>query len=207
LLSHFHSYGPARGGLFVIVYPMERRRYALDAASHSFISSAGRITMSNVQDMKPGADALGELAARVKSLHADVVAAGKNVVRKAIEAGVALIDAKRQVGHGNWLRWLRDNCELSERTAEVYMECARNRQKLEAIIAGAANMTLAQALRKIKHKLDKDGDGAMGKYEKARVALIKKLAELPPEDVEDAAQRTITELQKAVAAMKPAKAA
>jgi hypothetical protein len=56
-------------------------------------------------------------------------------------------------------------------------------------------------------KPDKDGDGAMGKYEKARVALIKKLAELPPEDVEDAAQRTITELQEAMAAMKPAKAA
>jgi Protein of unknown function (DUF3102) len=136
-----------------------------------------------------------------------VLDAGKNVVRKAIEAGVALIDAKRQVGHGNWLRWLKDNCELSERTAEVYMECARNRQKLEDIIAGAANMTLAQSLRKIKPKLDKSNDGAMGKYEKARVALIKKLAELPPEDVEDAAQRTITELQAAVAAMKPAKAA
>src|SRR5262249_39815837 len=136
------------------------------------------------------ADPLADLATRIKSLHAEVLDAGKNVVRKAIEAGVALIDAKRQVGHGNWLRWLRENCELSEPTAEVYMECARNRQKLEAIIAGAANMTLAQALREIKPKLDKGNDGAMGKYEKARAALIKKLAELPPEDVEDAAQRT-----------------
>jgi hypothetical protein len=163
--------------------------------------------MAEPTALKPNADPLADLATRIKSLHAQVLDAGKNVVRKAIEAGVALIDAKRQVGHGNWLRWLRDNCELSERTAEVYMECARNRQKLEAIIAGAANMTLAKALREIKPNLDKGNDGAMGKYEKARAALIKKLAELPPEDVEDAAQRTITELQEAVAAMKPAKAA
>jgi hypothetical protein len=163
--------------------------------------------MADTVTLKPGADALGELAIRIKSLHAQVLDAGRNVVRRAIEAGMALLDAKRQVGHGGWLRWLKDNCELSERTAEVYMECARNRQKLEAIIAGAANMTLAQALREIKPKSDRGGDGAMGKYEKARVALIKKLAELPPEDVEDAAQRTITELQAVVASVKPAKAA
>jgi Protein of unknown function (DUF3102) len=153
------------------------------------------------------ADALTDLAAKIKTLHAQALDAGKNVVRKAIDAGMALIEAKRQVGHGGWLRWLKENCELSGRTAEDYMKCARNRQKLEAIIAAAANMTLGQALREIKQKPDKDGDGAMGKYEKARVALIKKLAELPPEDVEDAAQRTITELQEAMAAMKPAKAA
>jgi hypothetical protein len=162
------------------------------------------MTMTDIAKSNTG---LEDLATRIKTAHRAVRDAAKNIVREAITAGVALIDAKRQVGHGNWLRWLRDNCELSERAAEVYVECARNRQKLEAIIAGAANMTLAQALREIKPKLDKGNDGAMGKYEKARAALIKKLAKLPPEDVEDAAQRTITELQEAMAVMKPAKAA
>jgi hypothetical protein len=162
---------------------------------------------SNVTDMKSAVDPLGELATRIKSLHSQIVDAGKNVIRKAIDAGNALIDAKRQVGHGNWLKWLKDNCELSDRTAEVYMTCARNRPRLEAIIAGAANMTLAAALREIKPTQDRAVDGAMGKYEKARVALIKKLSALPPEDVEDAAQRTITELQAVVAAVRPAKAA
>jgi Protein of unknown function (DUF3102) len=159
------------------------------------------VTMSNVADLKT--DPLADLATRIKSLHAQVVDAGKNVVRKAIDAGLALIEAKRQVGHGQWLKWLKENCELSERTAEVYMECARNRQRLEPIIAVAANMTLSQALRQIRPKPDKGNDGAMGKYEKARVALIKKLGALPIEDVEDAAQRTIAELQGLVAAVKP----
>ena len=163
--------------------------------------------MAEPTALKPNADPLADLATRIKSLHAQVLDAGKNVVRKAIEAGVALIDAKRQVGHGNWLRWLRDNCELSERTAEVYMECARNRQKLEAIIATAANMTLAAALREIKPTSDRAEDGAMGKYEKARIALIKKLSALAPDDIEEAAERTVRELQAVVAAVRPAKAA
>jgi len=55
----------------------------------------------------------------------------KNIVRKAIDAGEALLDVKRQVGHGNFRRWVKDNCAISERTAEVYMECWRNRQKAE----------------------------------------------------------------------------
>jgi len=163
--------------------------------------------MSNVQDMKPTADALGELATRIKSLHAAVIESGKNTVRKAIDAGVALIEAKKQVDHGQWLKWLKQNCELSDRTAEVYMTCARNRQKLEAIIAAAANMTLAAALREIKPTSDRAEDGAMGKYEKARIALIKKLSALAPDDIEEAAERTVRELQAVVAAVRPAKAA
>jgi len=163
--------------------------------------------MADTVQLKSG-DPLADLATRIKSLHAQVLDAGKNVVRKAIEAGVALIDAKRQVGHGNWLKWLKENCELSERTAELYMECARNRQKLEAIIAAAANMTLAQALRKIKPTRGGSGDeGALGKYQKAQASLIKKLRGLEPDDVEEAAQRTIAELNGVVVTMKPAKAA
>ena len=124
---------------------------------------------SNVTDMKSAGDPLADLVTRIKSLHSQVIENGKNVIRKAIDAGNALIDAKRQVGHGNWLKWLKENCELSDRTAEVYMTCARNRQRLETIIAAAANMTLAQALREIKPSKPDKGDGAMSKYNKASV--------------------------------------
>jgi hypothetical protein len=164
--------------------------------------------MADTVQLKPSPDALTDLATRIRSLHAQVLDHGKNVVRKAIDAGTGLIDAKRQVGHGNWLRWLKENCELSERTSEVYMECARNRQKLESKIATAANMTLHQALREIKPTRGGSGDeGALGKYQKAQASLIKKLRGLEPDDVEEAAQRTIAELNGVVAAMKPAKAA
>jgi hypothetical protein len=163
--------------------------------------------MSNVAEIPQKSDGLAELAAKVKSLHAAVIDAGKNVVRNAISAGVALIEAKKQVGHGQWLKWLKENCELSDRTAEVYMTCARNRQRLEVIIATAANMTLSAALREIKPTSDKGKDGVLGQYEKAQTSLIKKLHRLEVDDVESAAQRTIAELNAVVASVRPAKAA
>jgi hypothetical protein len=40
-------------------------------------------------------------------------------------AGEMLIEAKDQVGHGGWSRWLTKNFDLSIRTAQVYMRWAR----------------------------------------------------------------------------------
>jgi hypothetical protein len=146
---------------------------------------------------------LTDLAAKIKTLHSQVVDAGKGVVRKAIDAGLALIQAKAQVPHGSWLKWLKDNCSLSERTAEDYMAIARNRQKAEAIIATVANMTLGQVLRNIKGKSEAAGGaGSLSRYEKAQTALIKSLGKLPSEDVVEAAESTIDALQRVLAEKK-----
>jgi hypothetical protein len=52
-------------------------------------------------------------------------------LRRSIENGIAagelLIEAKAQLRHGQWLPWLQDNCNLSERTAQLYMRLAKNR--------------------------------------------------------------------------------
>jgi hypothetical protein len=45
-----------------------------------------------------------------------------------LTAGDLLLEAKAQVGHGQWLRWLRDRCGVSDRIARLYMRLARNRQ-------------------------------------------------------------------------------
>jgi Protein of unknown function (DUF3102) len=44
-------------------------------------------------------------------------------------AGEMLIEAKDQVGHGAWGRWLTKNFELSGRTAQVYMRWAREQKR------------------------------------------------------------------------------
>jgi hypothetical protein len=44
------------------------------------------------------------------------------------EAGVLLIEAKRQLRHGEWSGWLKDNFHLSARTARTYMQAAEARQ-------------------------------------------------------------------------------
>lgn len=90
---------------------------------------------------------LPALAERFRHEHAACEAAGRQTIEHAIAAGNILIEAKSVVGHGNWLPWLRDNCHVSERTAQQYMRVARNQDQLQKR-NGAADLSLrdAQAL-------------------------------------------------------------
>lgn len=45
-------------------------------------------------------------------------------------AGEMLIEAKGQIGHGGWSRWLTKNFDLSERTARAYMQWAREHDQI-----------------------------------------------------------------------------
>jgi hypothetical protein len=64
-------------------------------------------------------NSLTDLAARIKTGHAEVLEASKNVVVRAIAVGTDLIAAKKSpdMKHGMWLPWLRDNCNVTERHA------------------------------------------------------------------------------------------
>lgn len=68
---------------------------------------------------------LAALAADIRSAHTGVRDAAKTAAEKAIEAGRALIEAKGLLKHGQWLPWLKEHCQLSERTAQLYMHIAR----------------------------------------------------------------------------------
>jgi len=57
---------------------------------------------------------------------------------------------RRKPPHGNWLAWLKRECDLSEDKAERYMQIARGRAKLEANSARLRNLSLSNALRVIK---------------------------------------------------------
>jgi hypothetical protein len=168
--------------------------------------------MSTIQEMKPtGEIGLPELATRIKTLHGDVIGAGKTIIQKAMEAGDALIRAKRNpvMKHGEWLPWLKENCGVSERRAQHYMKLAANRSKIEAAMKNepGADFSLKWALGQLKETDGDGGDGVLGQYEKAHTALIKRLRALDADDVQAAVERTITELNAVVGAMKPAKAA
>jgi hypothetical protein len=61
-----------------------------------------------------------------------------------------------------------------------------------------------KALKLIESKPDTDdGTGPGSKYAKTQEALIKRLHDLLPDEVEAAAQQTIGELEKVVAVIKP----
>ena len=65
------------------------------------------------------------LAAEIRLAHAGVEAAAKVAGQRAIEAGTALIEAKALLKHGEWLPWLKEHCQISERTAQLYMKIVR----------------------------------------------------------------------------------
>jgi hypothetical protein len=66
-----------------------------------------------------------KLATQIREHHKAV----RSAILHAIEAGKLLIEAKaevrKQFGHGYWLDWLEQNCEMSERTAQDYMRIAK----------------------------------------------------------------------------------
>jgi hypothetical protein len=93
-----------------------------------------------------GSNWLAELAARIKQEHETVSAALTDSLRHAIEAGELLQEAKKQVPHGGWRPWLAQHCTISERTAQLYMRCAKNRTVIENQIRnGVADLSLNEA--------------------------------------------------------------
>src|SRR4029077_15336972 len=90
-------------------------------------------------------NSLVDLAAKVKAEHTAVDAALKESVAHAIKAGELLIEAKALLKHGQWLPWLAEHCSISDRSAQLYMRIAKNREMVEAQIRnGAADLSLNQ---------------------------------------------------------------
>lgn len=98
---------------------------------------------------KAGGPSLADLAARIRDKHQAAAAALKNAVAHAISAGNLLLEAKKQMNHGEWLPWLQDNCDIPERTAQAYMRLARMPlEKRNAV----ADLPLREALSAIRSR-------------------------------------------------------
>jgi hypothetical protein len=60
-------------------------------------------------------------AEEINSLHKDVFEAIKLGLDGAIRIGKLLTECKKEVGHGGWMRWMKDNLTFSQQTANNYM--------------------------------------------------------------------------------------
>ena len=60
-----------------------------------------------------------------------------------IEIGKRLLEAKAQLGHGEWLPWLREKVDISERRAQDFMRIAREYSKSAEIADLGASKALA----------------------------------------------------------------
>ena len=73
-----------------------------------------------------------------------VQAGTRNALRAALDAGDALIAAQDRVADGRWTRWLKENCFISARTAQLFMQLARHRDEIEAATARVADLSFAR---------------------------------------------------------------
>jgi Protein of unknown function (DUF3102) len=72
------------------------------------------------------------LAARIRAELDGVQAAAKTGIEHALNAGDLLIQAQKRLKHGEWTPWLKEHVKISDRTARLYIQLAKNRQKIEA---------------------------------------------------------------------------
>lgn len=72
------------------------------------------------------------LAVRINEQQARIEQAWGMTLELAREAGELLREAKRAVGHGNWLPWLEANCRVSASMAGKYMKIAKGWPELVA---------------------------------------------------------------------------
>ena len=69
---------------------------------------------------------LNDLAQEANDNHEQVISNAKKAISAAMAAGAALLRAKEQVTHGEWLGWQKTNLTYSYRTASRYMSIASN---------------------------------------------------------------------------------
>ncbi|MFK4725850.1 hypothetical protein ABIE89_006950 [Bradyrhizobium niftali] len=93
-----------------------------------------------------GSNSLADLAARIRVEHEATSDALRSSAEHGMAAGDLLVEAKAKVPHGQWLPWLKDNCAMSERTAQLYMRLAKNREAIEEQIRnGSADLSMNEA--------------------------------------------------------------
>jgi hypothetical protein len=95
-----------------------------------------------------GAPSLNELAARVRKAQAGFVATTSSAVLYAIEAGQALIAAKKLAPHGQWGKFLKV-CGIGERQAERYMRLARLVEANPTCKSDLVNLTIETGIKKL----------------------------------------------------------
>ena len=117
--------------------------------THTSNSTSTQITGTHGDGGPPilGSNSLAVLAADINEYHAAASAHMKRGIAHAIAAGQLLIEAKARLDqHGKWLPWLEANCQVPERTAQLYMRLARHAHRLVAKSATVADLTIRGAI-------------------------------------------------------------
>ncbi len=61
--------------------------------------------------------------------------------------GEHLVKLKAAIGHGGWLKYVKANLVFSDRTAQRYMDLAKNKEKVMAKFDNVSDLNLSDAYR------------------------------------------------------------
>jgi hypothetical protein len=81
--------------------------------------------LMNTELLKAHADKITALLAESTEADRLSIEHGKTSIGSAIKAGEIIIAAKILVRHGDWAKWIQDNCNISQDTATRYMKLAK----------------------------------------------------------------------------------
>ena len=95
-------------------------------------------TASDAKVLVP-AVSLETIASQANREHQLATAAACNALEHATRCGELLSNAKAELGHGNFLPWLKENFAGSERTARTYIRLASNRQRVADLTNNSTN--------------------------------------------------------------------
>lgn len=92
---------------------------------------------------------LNDLASEINAAASAATGAFNDGFNHAIRAGNLLIEAKRQHKHGDWGAWMQTNLKFKPRTAQLYMQVAKNSDPLEQNRNTVADFSLRGAIKQI----------------------------------------------------------
>ena len=87
------------------------------------------------------------LAAQINAAHERAQGAVRDALGHAAEAGRLLIDAKRQLPHGQFGAWMAEHCAFARTTASLYMRVARQWPELQGALRSGNALPLREAQR------------------------------------------------------------
>jgi Protein of unknown function (DUF3102) len=88
------------------------------------------------------------LAEQINAEHRACEVAAASAVEHAIRCGELLLEAKERSGHGGWLKWLKENCEVSSRHAQRYMQLAKDQRVINP--TRVSDLSLRGAMRQLR---------------------------------------------------------
>lgn len=109
---------------------------------------------------------------QIRKLHGEIFEAARTSLPKAIRIGELLTGIKDKMEHGQWLPWIQKNLLFSERTAQNYIRCFDEKDRLKNAMASDLPLSVSGALALLS---EPKTEPAPLPQDAARVALAREL--------------------------------